>query len=294
MIRLIPVGLQNKFMGHHYVPQYYLRGFSPGFGQKLWVYDKQQEQPFSSHVKSVANICKFYSDELESHLAEKVEDPANFVLDKIRKKTEISKNDKVTLAEYIAVLWKRVPEGKVRFINSAPQIAERLQTEINEGIDELVKKESHLFDLGEKRKNEVESVIQRFSENPPDDIWHQVIPAGSTPNMIDALSEMTWRYFVHDEKPVFLTCDNPVFFFSGIGIGKSNSELSFPISSNITLQATRNPEHAEGYFPANKQVVMELNRRTAHNATRFCFHALKEDWVLPFLNKGKRQLKSII
>lgn len=107
------------------------------------------------------------------------------------------------------------------------------------------------------------------------------------------MATMTWTFLTFDERPAFLTCDNPVFFFPQFGIGKAESELSFPISSNIMLWGTRRTNLAEGYFPTRTVIVKEMARRIASVATRFVFHSEKEDWILPFLGKGQWQLNRI-
>jgi hypothetical protein len=41
-------------MGDHYIPRYYLRGFSQDSGMQVWAYDKEADQPFFSHVSKIA------------------------------------------------------------------------------------------------------------------------------------------------------------------------------------------------------------------------------------------------
>ncbi|MCI5222854.1 MAG: DUF4238 domain-containing protein [Candidatus Electrothrix sp. AR4] len=101
---------------------------------------------------------------------------------------------------------------------------------------------------------------------------------------------MNWKFLTFDKCPAFLTCDNPVFFHIGIGIGKANSEVSFPISSNITLVATWKNGTTEVCYPATKQGVKEINRRTASNTTRYVFRREDEEWILPFVTKKRWEL----
>lgn len=46
-------------MGDHYVPQYYLKGFSQNNGKSIWVYDKEEGSKIQTQVKSIANITGF-------------------------------------------------------------------------------------------------------------------------------------------------------------------------------------------------------------------------------------------
>lgn len=49
------------------------------------------------------------------------------------------------------------------------------------------------------------------------------------------LSRMTWRFLIIERRPAFVASDNPVFYDASIGIGRAESEVSFPISSNVAL-----------------------------------------------------------
>ncbi len=280
-------------MGNHYIPQYYLRGFCPGFGRTIWVYDKQKARKFQTQIKSIANICGLYPQELEKYLAEDIENPANQVLDKIHGREPLTPGDKITFSNYIAVMWKRVPETKNRLKKSAPEIIAGLREKFHRDLDEAVSKGLANADFAQRRKQEIDEILDRFSNEPPADIWHQVIPIERSPEITASLATMTWRFITFDEKQVFLTGDNPVFFHSNLGIGSPESELSFPISSHVTLWATRRIDLAEGYLPGRMSFVKEMNRRIASLATRFVFQGEDEDWILPFVMKKYRRLNII-
>jgi hypothetical protein len=281
-------------MGYHYVPQYYLKGFCRDSSRTIWVYDKLESRGFPTQVKSIANICAFYSPELEKYLSEEVEGPANRVLEKIRSRGTLTPTDKITLSTYIAVMWKRVPAGKTRFRAQAPGIASDLREKLHRQLDEAVDSDRSKESQARRRKAEIDEILHAYSQEPPEDVWQQLIQAERTPRMIAAVATMCWRFFTFDEEPAFLTCDNPVFFFSHLGVGRAESELSFPLSSHVTLWATRRLDLSEGYFPATTAIVKEMNRRTASVTTRYAFHAKDEDWILSFLAKKRWRLNRIL
>lgn len=280
-------------MHNHYLPQYYLKGFCCSSSSDIWVYDKQEARAFSANVKRIANMCGFYTEEIEKYLSEVIESPANRVLEKIRNREHLDANEKTTLSRYIAVMWKRVPEAKSRLKERAPGVAADLQEALHRKLDEIAEKDPLKEGFAQSRKAEVDSILSKLSQDPPAEVWHKTIRAESTPGIMGAVATMTWRFFTSDEKPAFITCDNPVFFFTHLGIGRAESELCFPISSNVMLWATRRADLPEGYSPANMAVVKEMTRRMARNTTRYVFHAKEEDWVLPFLAKGRWQLNKI-
>lgn len=94
--------------------------------------------------------------------------------------------------------------------------------------------------------------------------------------------------------PSFLTCDNPVFFFPEIGMGNPGSEISFPVSTDVTLWLSWTTDPKEGYYPATQSVVKEMNRRVASGTTGYVFSPVDESWICPFVFKGKWQTQGLV
>ena len=82
-------------MGQHYIPQYYLEGFTDlPASSNIWVYEKGSSRTFRTAIKTVANENKRWPKSVEAYLANKVEAPAKPVLDKIRNRQPIMQGDK--------------------------------------------------------------------------------------------------------------------------------------------------------------------------------------------------------
>lgn len=275
-------------MGDHYVPKYYLKGFSEDGGKRIWVYDKQDGK-YSTQVKSVANETRFYSPEVEKYLANVIENPANAVIKKIRNQGQVSEQEKEILAEYMAVMMKRVPKGLERLRELLPSIAKKQSHEFAQQFAIAASDQPEKATLIRKRLSEINEILDRYSKNPPKEIWLKNIPPDRSPKVIAAMKSMTWRFLTFD-KPVFLSCDNPVFYFTSIGIGNPKSEITFPISSHIVLWVTWRTDLSEGYFNTTIQAIKEINRRTVDNATRYIYHCKEEKWILPFVLKGSWML----
>ena len=224
-------------MGDHYVPQFYLKGFSRSEGKQIWVYDKKEVEKFQTQVKSVANITGFYSREVEKYLANTIEEPANEAIRKIREREQMNSKDKEVLAEYMTVMMKRVPKGKARLDEMAPSISKKLYGELSEELAQIALTKPEKRAVAQRRTKEIEEILDRFSKNPPPEIWLDNIPPERSPKVVAGLREMIWRFLVASSDSSFLTSDNPFFFFQSIGIGKSYSEVIFPISSSILLWA---------------------------------------------------------
>lgn len=274
-------------MGNHYVPKYYLKGFAQN--DRIWVYDRNAKREFLSQPKVVAHETAMYPGEVEKYLENKVEGPAKSAIEKVRHCEAISEDDRILLANYIINLWKRVPEARNRTKKRMPEVTSLLKDEFRQSFHKILEDDPSLDDQVRTRQEEVERIIAEYEKDPPPEIWFHVLKNESTPRVVDSLLSMEWR-FLHTKDIQFLTCDNPVFIFESVGVGNHNSELTIPFSSDVALWANRRKDIASGYLNATSVTVKEINRRTAHNATRFVYSIRNESWILPFVCKNKYKL----
>jgi len=272
-------------MGDHYIPQHYLKGFTDE-SKRLWVFDKQDRRAFETQVKSIANETGFYSAVVESRLANEVEGPGNEVLDAIRSRAQVSKSRKRVLAAYMACMLKRVPATKQWVRELTPGMIEKMVEDVRNQLDVLDQKEPERKELWKQRRFELANAPQGFVEDIVKSAFLKQVMPGASPKIVAMLNRMTWQFLTLDRRPAFLASDNPVFFFRGLGLAHNQCEVSFPISSNIALWATWRADLEEGYVSARESWVQELNRRTASSATRYLFHAVDEEWILPLLSKS--------
>src|SRR5262245_12895344 len=109
-------------MGHHFVPQRYLKGFQaperPGF---LWMHDKQEGESKLVPISKVAQSPEFYEEDVEKSLDQDVERPGNDVIDKLRRGESIDDEDRRHFAYYIATMIRRVPHARARAQKLLPQ-----------------------------------------------------------------------------------------------------------------------------------------------------------------------------
>lgn len=278
-------------MGHHYVPQFYLRGF--GSNGRIWAYDRERQTSFQATVKGVANENGMYSEEIESFLANRIEAPAISALTKIRRQERISSEERTVLARYIVFLSKRVPDGRERALQAIPKVADEIHGEIAAELDAAVVANPEFVDRAASLKVRVAAAIEAHKSNPSPELWYSSFESEPGVRLVDALLSMNW-VFMSSHKLQFLTSDNPVFFFKSEGIGNPKSELSLPLSSSIALWATRSAVQSGEFMTVAPVAVREVNRRTVHNATRFIYSGANEPWVLPFVTKGSWQLTRLV
>ena len=278
-------------MGHHYVPQFYLRGF--GSHGRIWAHDRERQTSFQSTVKGVANENGMYSEEIESFLANKIEAPAMSALTKIRQHEKISGDEKIALARYIVFLWKRVPENRERALQAIPDIANKVHEEISAELDAAAIANPEFTDRTESLKLRLAAAIEDRKNNPSSELWYSSFTSETGLRLVEALVSMNWVFMLSSQLQ-FLTSDNPAFIFKSDGIGNSSSELSLPLSSSVALWATRSSVRSGEFMNVAPVVVREFNRRTAYNSTRFIYSGANESWVLPFVTKGSWQLTRLV
>ena len=274
-------------MHNHYVPQYYLKGFcNSSLPSMIARYDKgKRRAPLFTNVKNVAQEKGFYSDEVEESLATKIEQPANAVLDKIRTRNVISSRERRSLCNYMAAMLMRVPRSKERVSEAMPKAMARICSDLDQQISRLIQARPVKAEIYERRREEAQQLREKLESEVPEEIWNQLVLPSTTSPIIAHLNAMTWQFLTFDDVPSFMTSDNPVFLFEGIGIGSQNSEVTLPISQSIALWATWRMDLEEGFFPTRRQIVREINARTVYSATRYVFYPDKKQWVENFVNR---------
>jgi len=278
-------------MGQHYIPQYYLDGFSDSpTSSNIWVYEKDSNRIFRTTTKTVANENRRWPKSVEAYLANQVEAPAKSVLEKIRNRKPIMQGDKDVLSAYMVVMLKRVPRGLERTKTNAPDVLEQTFASLNIDILRLISEHPSKASILQNRLQELQSLKLKYQSEFPMEVWYDNLTPDSSPKLLAILPAMTWIFLSSDKRQPFLTNDNPVFFFESLGIGRPESEISFPISSTIALWATWRTNLVEGYIAAKDATIKEINRRTASAATRYVFYSVKAPWVVSLVNKRTLKL----
>ncbi len=296
--------MTQQKIAHHYVPRYYLNGFCEHQDSRIiHVYEKGSQKVFSTTSDRIGYERHFYTvknedgtkdtNTIEDYLNNEVESPARPVIDKIRNKKMISSEEKLILCRYIAYLIRRVPRGKERLKEMAPSLLDSLSEQINNEITAAISNNPERANFYESRRTQANQIIEQYRANPPVNIMINSLQY-QTPRLIQALNEMTWQFLVSSGEHLYFTCDNPVFFDEGLGIGKQYAEISVPISKNIALWITWRTDLREGYVQTTNQAVKEINRRTAYRTTRYIYAAQNASWITAMANKTRYNLTRLL
>ncbi len=281
-------------MGHHYVPQKYLKGFAETKNlDAIWMYDKQLRQFTNPGIKSVAQESGFYNNDVEQQLNEWVEKPANKVLDKLRNQERITETDRIHLGIYIATMLRRVPKSRTEAYSMIPGVFDETITKVRTQIQEWGQTTQNK-ELFERRLLEVEAAEKRLWNEVPDFVIEQIRQPWASEEMISTICTMTWRIARSPASHFFITSDNPAYFFKAYGIATPKSELTFPISTHLALFASwQGEQNTIIYYQARPALVREANKRLISGAERFVFSHRKEDWIAKISNNPNPYLSRI-
>lgn len=282
-------------MGHHYVPQKYLEGFAdPEIHGMIWMYDKKLCLFKHVSIKTSAEEAKYYSELNESQLSEKIEGPANQVLQKLRSGYGIDKKDRTCLVHYIGTMLMRGPRRRRKAYQMLPKIRENVFENFCSRLNQWAKTTKADHEFISRKFNEFEQVKKKFRTKPPAEIEEQIRAPWPYKKMLDKLSAMTWRIVYADRDEFFITSDNPAYFFEDNGLGKPESEITFALASDLMLFASCQGAPEETIFTkATSAIKKEANRRIASGAERFVFCKAQEDWVANIANKKNPKLNRI-
>lgn len=282
-------------MGHHYVPQEYLRGFEakedPGL---IWMYDKMSRDFRKVPMAAAAQATGFYDPDTERRLNEVVEGPAHAALGRIRKHQQLLPGDREALAGYVAVMLMRVPARRRRSMAMFPSVVDKVMGDVSALVEGWAKDPRTDPQLARRRRIEVEQARERFLQEPPEEVIARVRSPWPSKRVLEAVHSMTWRIVVAPKDNAFLTCDNPAFFFESLGLGRPESELTFPLAPDLALLGNWQGERESLLVVQPRpRVAKEINRRVASGAERFVFCDERRDWVATLADKRQHSLNRI-
>ena len=226
-------------MLNHYLPQYYLRGFTESATSELvWVYEKNTDRVFRTSVANVACEHDFYRESDERYLANKIEGPGNRVIEKIREKQDISPEEKKVLSRYLSSMWARVPKYRERVEEMTPAFVQSFFDGFVGQIDSFEVENSAQAQVLEACKREVEHLRATYKIELPPDLKREAEKPVESEVAARVLYFMRWRFLTAGEGLQFIAGDNPLFYFESFGLAREHSEVSVALSRDVLLWAT--------------------------------------------------------
>jgi len=274
-------------MGHHFVPQAYLRAFqNPDNPGTIWTYPRKGE-PRLAAIKNVAQSSGFYDSEIESDLNTLIEAPANPILDMLRRGEPISSEQRYRIALYVGTMIKRVPRSRERGKAIIPEALDQTVARLRNQIIQKASKRAVEPERVKTWLSNLDAVEAQFREQPPSAVFDVVRLPWPSRAIVDTVFGMQWRILCAEPPEMFITGDNPAFFFEDTGIARETAELCFPLSPTRCLHCShaRIPDVDIAFMPFDRETVREMNRRIATAATSIVMAHVKCSWPMTLLRR---------
>lgn len=244
---------------HHYVPKFYLKGFTDKDGS-VWVYEKGKP-PRESSPKKEANREEYYTFDdrgyADSHIEVALSHAESIVAPIIRKlanpQFKITDAQRGELYAFVAMTFVRVPAWREFLDRRAAELMKKVTKDraadkerFYADCKEYQEQSGATFDIEEMRqwaiKGEYEVQQKSLGYN-----LRVMFQACNT------ITEMLVKYYGHvvlyaPSDTFFLTCDNPVatilpdqdrMGFVGVGFGWKQTHIIFPLNKRACLVLQR-------------------------------------------------------
>ncbi len=261
-------------MGHHIIPQFYLRAFTedPADRNSSFLCQYNFETGAWNGPASIKKLLQkpgLYAEETETFLTYEVEAPAVAILKKLRKyrsgKIKLTDDERRIFSFYVACMYKRslkyVVEQEQRADDSIKEACQRARVKYPDRLEEI--------DAFEAR-DEWPAEIAKEIGNP--------VPVPSWADHIN----MSWLFLFSPDRD-FLTSDNPVVRLNNSGFGTPQAEFVFPISPRLVLYGNRAGKR--GTDRATPQQVECSNEAIIKGAFQFVLYKRKAAWVESLIQK---------
>lgn len=275
---------------HHYIPQFYLRGFSDGVGRKakVFVFDSDTKKSFSTLVRNIGSKRHFNRVEahgvdpnhLEDGLAEIEAEIAPHLQQTIEAKAFPSHEHFNSIINLMALLSVRNPRlrGNMRDFHRA--IAERIMSVSVSSTEIWDSQTKQMRESGVPIKEDVtyEDMKRFHDEGNFEIVIDQTHLIGLEMKMVEPvleqLSRRSWCFASAPKGLPFITCDDPLVLTwndkvrqptpYSPGHGLQNTIVMFALSPELALVGLFGdiPEKAD-YFPDQ---VMALNTAVARHS----------------------------
>jgi len=292
------VNLPKLPVHHHYIPQFYLKGFSQD-RSRLHLFDKKALTPETRFryqaTESIAfenNLYTYRTKELEKETLEgffsQIEGLANLVIQKLNKREEITPLERGHLALFVALLWQRTPTSRDETIGAQREMMEKMVLMTYKHPQQKVVMKKFLEERGQKKTDaEIDDLID-FATNPKRSKLVVDVPPERWIKQMMLLANDIYKYLAHCKWEVkhsvkryaFMTSDNPVLLipsekpdpFDGIGLLTPGVKKVVPLTANMYLVMHEPQKELEiVHTVADKVFYRKVNEWTMKNAERFVF-----------------------
>ena len=216
-------------------------------------------------------------------------------MDRLCNHEPIDSDERGILAQYIAVMMKRVPANRFRGLQMAPQVVNDVVDEFIHEVESLASSGSLHDAVADRRIDEAERIRRQAEDQLPPGMIEQIeSPWPAERKIVAAIRAMSWGLMETTGPCFYIASDNPAFFFSAYGLAHNESEICFPLSSTAALFGHNQFSPGLVFRQARQALVREANRRLASVATRFLFYREPASWLTTIAHKPSPFLSRIM
>lgn len=281
---------------HHFLPQFYLRGFEfpfKGKREKILVYPKQANpcNKFIANIEETAcqrdyNTLDVDDNKdrrtIESKLSE-VETVHSPLVKKIIENENITEDDKQELAFFINLMQCRVPSCK-KMIEDSHKFVVKSTKDILDKKGMLPPMPDILKKYLEKTGEELNIEIYNWK------LLEVMFQMASNQEAINTLSAMNFSLIKAPEDNYFITSDSPVSYYLpsykshyGLGMIHKKTEIFMPISNVYGILCSWKKKPAKQRISKTK--LREYNRRTIIMADNYIYSSIDALDIIHAINK---------
>ena len=291
---------------HHYVPEYYLRGFSPfGSPGKVFVYDKEIGACFGTSVKNVAvkrdyyrlDGAKVFGEDplvLEKYLAG-IEGRAARLPKRLISGADLQGQDRMDWAEFLATMLARGPNARQMFAEISSLMALQMtdvataSKERYEAVTERMKSDGYELKTDVGYEEFRKFLTERNFEVSVDEQF-TLSSFSAVEKTAPIFFDMRWAVIKSVPQSFFLTSDTPIIYGSPAesyhpvygdgGLVNKKVEVLFPLSRRaIFVGAWRAIPQAE-YLP--KSLADKVNKQLIEQAFRYVYAPIESAEIFKF------------
>lgn len=278
---------------HHFLPQFYLKGFSPD-QSGIYLLNKKQGKFFGCQIKDVAAIRDYHELDvegladpyiLEKRLAAIESTQAEFIKTPICDGITDSKH-RHGLLEFLSIMRMRVPAVKEHIAKSYSSTIKAVALDLQRS-GKLPPPP-----LGFEVKLKIENLNVEITN------WkclEKMFALGANEETIRLLAQMRITLYRAPAKLNFITSDQPVALYHptlfnsayGAGLITPGVEITLPISSQLLLKLDHGSE-SDIEIKATREDVDEYNRRTFIMTQTFAYTGINPEIALNDLKKHSK------
>jgi hypothetical protein len=297
---------------HHYLPQFYLKGFSPN-NSKLYVFDKKISDEKSRFryqtTEKIAfenNLYTYRTKDLKKETLEdlfcQIEGLAKTVIIKLEKREDIAPIERGHLALFVALLWLRTPTARNETLGAQEELAEKMMRMRYHFPQQKELMKKFFAERGEKKTEEEIDDLIDFATNPkrskividfPPEHWiKQMITLAN--DIYIYLAHCEWEIRHSVKKYAYLTSDHPVLLipsekphpFYGVGLITPGVKKTVPLTASmyLVMHEPQKEKFILVHTVGDKKFYNKVNEWTMKNAERFVFS--------PDLGKVEKMVKT--